>query len=65
VKIKYGLIGFVSFLLALFIPIMIAYMIGLSDNTGILLTAIALLTATVIVCTKVILDSIKYIKMEE
>jgi len=61
VKIKYGLIGFVSFLLALFIPIMIAYMIGLSDNTGILLTAIALLTATVIVCTKVILDSIKCI----
>ena len=60
-KIKYGLIGFVSFLLALFIPIMIAYMIGLSDNTGILLTAIALLTATVIVCTKVILDSIKCI----
>ena len=58
---KYGIIGFISFLLALFIPIMIAYMIGLSDNTGILLTAIALLTATVIVCTKVILDSIKCI----
>ena len=64
--ILYALTGFVVFWLSMFLAISIGQVLGAGPfEAGLIVAAISVLTATMVVCTMVIVDAIKSIKPGE
>jgi hypothetical protein len=64
--ILYAITGFVVFWLSKFLAISIGQALGAGPfEAGLIVSAISILTATLVVCTMVIVDTIKSIKPGE